>query len=140
MHWVRGIVNNPSPIANLKRWGRDLHADLRLEREENVMREHVGECHAPTRTLERGCSELQRADRTSGARAYVRWQSRISASGTHNHFVNKDTQSPPIHGRGVPCAVDHFRGDIFCVSKWASAVEFFFPFIEAIDAMMAVVW
>ena len=42
---------------------------------------------------------------------------RMSNSGTHNHLVNKNTQSPPVHSRGVPCAVDNLRGNVFYKSR-----------------------
>ena len=102
-----------------------LHADFGVEREDNVVREYVGECNTATRALERRCSKLQRADQ--GGNRCQKWQFGMSATGTHNHLVNKNTQGPPVHGRGVPCAVDNFRGDVFYMSGGFVSDQNFLP-------------
>lgn len=36
--------------------------------------------------------------------------------GTVEHFVDKDTESPPIYGAGMAAAFDNFRGNVFFCS------------------------
>lgn len=102
----------------------NLHANLRFKREQNLVCEHVGECYIPTRTLEWSHCKLQKADQVTGVEAYVKKEAVSYHHLTHDHFVNKNSQGPPIHGRGVPCAVDYLRGDVLYMSRGCQWSDF----------------
>lgn len=80
-------------------------------RESDLVLEDIGEGAVPVRALEGRRRKLKGG---TGVVQQVSKTQQLRGGGTDNHLVDKDSERPPVDGRGVACSLDDLRRDVLC--------------------------